>query len=300
MLPVFNDKTDLHSEEFLHVNSCGKEGYYGIRGTIFRPHGRRDVHILYCVGGMIEILSPDGGEVLDRVCAGEVYFYYPGEPQCYRDAAGAATEDYWFHFTGLGAKETLRRLSLWENGRRHIRVSDPQAKEIAERLVKEFRMKRQNMDTVCMGLLLEFLGVLSRCAGGDPDEGETTDRLYPVIRRMHENCAESVPLETYAAMCGLSVDRFMHVFREAAGVSCRQYLTQLRIDRARYLLGRCAMSVSETALACGFDDALYFSRVFRKQTGMSPTEYRQAANGEPVPGDSPEDRGRGGIPDGRA
>ncbi|QTF06929.1 HTH-type transcriptional activator RhaR [Brenneria izadpanahii] len=65
------------------------------------------------------------------------------------------------------------------------------------------------------------------------------------------------------------------LFREQTGMTIGQYLRQLRICQAKYLLRHNDMLISEIAVRCGFEDSNYFSVVFTKETGMTPRLWRQ-------------------------
>ena len=54
-----------------------------------------------------------------------------------------------------------------------------------------------------------------------------------------------------------------------------EYLTRLRIECSKELLGRAALTIREAGLQSGYADPNYFSRIFKKQTGMTPREYRE-------------------------
>ena len=65
-------------------------------------------------------------------------------------------------------------------------------------------------------------------------------------------------------------------FKQEVGVTLTEYVNQKRIERAEALLKVTELPVSEVAAAVGILDGNYFSRLFRKQTGMSPSKYRNA------------------------
>lgn len=86
-------------------------------------------------------------------------------------------------------------------------------------------------------------------------------------------------LQDVAREVGMSQSHFSTVFAQETGLTFTQYLTALRIGKAKELLSATAMRSSEIAFAVGYNDAHYFSYMFKKQTGMTPSEYRKANGG---------------------
>ena len=74
---------------------------------------------------------------------------------------------------------------------------------------------------------------------------------------------------------------FSKLFKEEAGENFIDYLTGLRIARARELLADPARTVKDISRMVGYADPNYFSRIFKKQTGMTPREYREAGAAAP-------------------
>lgn len=74
---------------------------------------------------------------------------------------------------------------------------------------------------------------------------------------------------------GYSEAHFRKLFRESFGVSMSEYLLELRIDCAKNLLGNGDNTVAFAAELSGFSDVRYFSRMFKKYTGMTPREYKK-------------------------
>ena len=80
-----------------------------------------------------------------------------------------------------------------------------------------------------------------------------------------------------AELAHLSPSRFRALFREATGLSPLDYLLVLRLNHARQLMLQTGSSIGEVARAVGYEDQLYFSRIFKKRTGLSPSAYRRGA-----------------------
>jgi AraC-like DNA-binding protein len=79
-------------------------------------------------------------------------------------------------------------------------------------------------------------------------------------------------LEEIAGVAGLSRTHFSRVFKKEMGVGVSEYVNQIRCERASDLLSRGGMNAAEVAEACGFSDHSYFTRVFKRITGKTPSE----------------------------
>lgn len=89
-----------------------------------------------------------------------------------------------------------------------------------------------------------------------------------------DHLAENISVEAIAAAAGLSVGHFSKEFKRATGLSPHQWLTRMRIDRAKDLLGHGALPLKSVADRCGFSDQSHFSKVFSKKTGFTPAHWR--------------------------
>ena len=67
---------------------------------------------------------------------------------------------------------------------------------------------------------------------------------------------------------------FSSIFKQCSGSSFKEYLNMVRVEESKRLLSNTEYSIIDIAVACGFDDQSYFSKVFKKYTGMSPKQYR--------------------------
>ncbi|KXU33923.1 hypothetical protein AXK11_09130 [Cephaloticoccus primus] len=110
-------------------------------------------------------------------------------------------------------------------------------------------------------------------------------RLQQITDWMARHLAEDIDLEQLAAMSGLSKFHFHRLFKAAIGMSPRRYHAQLRLNEARRLLRERApaakpgdeqKSILAVALAVGYSNPSHFARLFRRETGLSPSEYRRS------------------------
>jgi AraC family transcriptional regulator len=100
-------------------------------------------------------------------------------------------------------------------------------------------------------------------------------QVRKVTSYMIEHLDQPIGLDVLAAEIGLSRFHFCSAFRHAMGSTPHEFLGKLRIDRAAALLGDGKLSVSEIALEVGYGTPSSFAAKFRRQFGMTPSEYRQ-------------------------
>jgi len=93
--------------------------------------------------------------------------------------------------------------------------------------------------------------------------------------QLRRDLSYDAPLQDIAEMLRISPFQLSRRFRAAFGVSPSLYRTRLRIQQARRLLMETDWTTDRIAGACGFDNAFYFSRVFTRQTGQAPRDFRR-------------------------
>ena len=113
----------------------------------------------------------------------------------------------------------------------------------------------------------------------EPRQIRTGDRYSHVIKMAEEYvrenfCNPNISLISVAEHVGMSSAHFSTVFSQHEGQTFIAYLTEMRLEKARKLLTKTNMRLSDIALEIGYNEPNYFSHVFRKSEGMTPKEYR--------------------------
>ncbi|QIA64080.1 AraC family transcriptional regulator [Vibrio astriarenae] len=97
-----------------------------------------------------------------------------------------------------------------------------------------------------------------------------------VVSYINSNLPSQLREEAFAEQCHYSVTYFSKVFRKTMGISFRDYVISKRISLAKQMLVEDKQTkVAVVAYQCGYKDVSYFSRIFKKKTGLTPAGYRQ-------------------------
>ncbi len=93
---------------------------------------------------------------------------------------------------------------------------------------------------------------------------------------LNKHYSEKITLDSLAHAHNISLSQLKRIFKEQVGVSVITYLTNYRIGEAKRLIQEDTMNFSQIAVAVGYDNIYYFSTLFKKQTGMTLTEYSRS------------------------
>ena len=101
------------------------------------------------------------------------------------------------------------------------------------------------------------------------------ERINDVKQYIGEHIDERLNREVLAAVAGFSVPHFHRIFTAYVGETIASYVRRVRMERAGRKLRMGAVDITEVALAAGYDTHAAFSKAFKQQFGLSPSEFRQ-------------------------
>lgn len=110
---------------------------------------------------------------------------------------------------------------------------------------------------------------------GQISEMQSKNKIFDaVLAYVQRNITQNITLRDIAGACACSESTVSHLFKEHTNQSVKKYILNLRISQAQQLLLASDISITNIALLCGFSNTNYFSTVFKKETGISPSAYR--------------------------
>jgi AraC family transcriptional regulator len=154
---------------------------------------------------------------------------------------------------------------------------------IAEELQAEHSAGRIVLDSLALALAARMLQNYTQQVPGNMSgsyiDGKAAGaldhaRLNRVLEFMYQHLGSDMTLEELAGVACLSVYHFARAFKLATGSAPVQYLTDLRVARAKALLADPSITVEDVAFSTGFSSGPNFARAFKKSVGLSPTQYR--------------------------
>lgn len=261
----------------LHITDIG---HYPAAANHFRsrPEPIGEYVLIYCVAG-------EGWFELDgrrHEVGPDTYFILPaGRPHAYGASAGNPWTIYWIHFSGILAPHYAADCGIPHTVTpavdSRIRCRTDLFEEIFSTLDSGF-----SLETVryAMSLFHHYLGTLRylreyRSASSAGLHTGEIDTVTAIIHYMEENIERPLTLARLAAYSGYSPSRLSAVFKQRTGHAPMAYFNLIKVRHACHLLDTTPMQLNSICHKVGIADPYYFSRMFRKIMGLSPTAYRQ-------------------------
>ncbi len=213
---------------------------------------------------------------IDDIVLGEgsVILVFPGLRHAYSPDVETGWTERWVGFKGPWADNVRKsglispRVPVFNAG------LDQRLLELFEELFEEVRQQRPRYQMRSAAVIMRILAQVL----GKAEEGEGGRQEDLLVRRskfiMAEHVYGNVSMEAIGETLGITLPRFYEVFKAYTGLTPYQYFIQLKINKAKELLASDRCTVKEAAFRLGFEDPFYFSRLFKKKTGVAPSRWR--------------------------
>lgn len=231
---------------------------------------QRDVYILHYITDGKGLFN---GSHFDKSCG---LLVVPGAREYMEALPDGDYEMYWIMFRGAGAKEILQLCGLPSYNSVFKFDKTRECADIIQNALDRAEPLNAYEETSIM--TSAFYRILALHLQSKDNSDEISSDIAQKMRIYIDNCYHlSISVEEFAKKNSISRNYLYTLFKKEYGISPKEYLMNKRIEKAKQLLQDSSknFSVSEAAFAVGFDDPLYFSRVFRKKTGYSPTKCKK-------------------------
>ena len=180
--------------------------------------------------------------------------------------------------------ETLKEIYSIEE--RAFQIKLIESLIIIQQEVKDYTTLEYKKDTKEISSLLEYRGEalkvaftdymswLYQCYEGGKEE-VYSDIIMEAKQFIDHSYSKDINLEMVSRRVNISPYYFSKIFKEETGENFIDYVTAIRIEKAKEVLKEKGCSIKEVCIEVGYKDPNYFSRLFKKQVGVTPTEYRE-------------------------
>ncbi len=258
----------------LVVGSCGTYRLSSKEAVLptHWPRGRVDHQLLYVASGKAHFFF-NGKE--ETVCAGNMVLYGPMEEQKYIYYGHDHPEVFWVHFTGYDVKNILKYYRL--SSKRYVYYTGTQAEYrwIFQRMILELQLCKPLYEEMLTSLLNDLMLLICRQMQLGRQRDTMQSKILEAIAYFGEHYNRDVSVREYAKSHHISTNHFIRSLKQYTGMTPKQYVTSLRIANAQMLLESSGYTIQEIADFVGYGDALYFGRVFKRETGETPSQYRK-------------------------
>ncbi len=232
------------------------------------------------------------GEVSYPVTKGEVFVINKGTVHGYRNAKNFKICNIMFQPNNMFAPTSDIRQSMGfqalfvvaphylQNNQFHSRLmlsldDSTFVRRLLDEMLAEYNQKKEGWQTLITAMFTRLCVLLSRHYRTDRNaqHGDIV-KLSRAIAYIEKHYAEDITLPDLVQTSGYSERQLTRLFHSTFAASPKQYITKLRMQKAQQLLPDPSQSIGEIAWKCGFADQNYFSRVFRNETGETPSAYR--------------------------
>lgn len=259
----------------LIVGSCGTYRLKTVqRLPTWRPKGRLDYQLLYIVSGKTHFYF--GGK--ERiVTAGHMVLIQPRMEQKYEYFGEDKPEVYWVHFTGCNVKNILRKYEIPLDDPVFYSGASSTYTYLFKEMINELQTCKTGFEELLTMYLKQIFLLVQRTRMEEKPSVSTyiQEEIEYARRYFNEHYNEPISIQDYAESRNMSVCWFQRNFKQIVNHTPMQYLLMIRINNAVSLLETTDYGLSEISAIVGYEDPLYFSRLFRKIKGISPRDYRK-------------------------
>jgi AraC family transcriptional regulator, arabinose operon regulatory protein len=261
----------------IHIARMG--AYPKAKGHFYqRPKGIQQTIIIYCSDGKGWTKIHNRKEM---VKAGQVVFIPSGVPHSYGADKDYPWSIYWFHLAGNCNDEVINTVINPDHGFVHTDANPAEKVTLFSKICDALTTGFSKSSLMYANLTFRyFLATFIDPLNGLNPKKATADKkvAHFAVELMLKNVDNLLTVEQMANAAQLSVSFFCRKFKQETGYTPVEYFNNLKIQKACQLLHFSNMRINEVAFAIGITDPFYFSRLFKKQLGISPLDYRIREN----------------------
>lgn len=264
------------NDNYLYINSCSIDNYrLQNADDFYLDRVRDDWYLMYFTDGCARVEFDGVGCTAKK---GDILLYEPGYTQKIHRRREDDSSNCYVHFGGYAVREMLSDCGLTKSGLYRI-GEDPLVRDSFTHLIAAFTLGNDTayVNYLFTKILMHIGAHKEEASGRIPlTEAYDTKVLMGLMRLDWEaQRNERAGMKKYADISCYGMSQFARSFKDTTGKTPTKYMIDSKISKAKDLLLTTSLPMNQIASLCGYNDPLYFSRIFKKRVGTSPREYRK-------------------------
>ena len=244
---------------------------------IFTPEKGRVINeyqLLYIAEGRGTLTTASAGRY--SISEGDIFLIFPGEWHTYSPNPETGWKEYWIGFKGINIDSRVsagffsKHSPIYKVGYNDTLISlFKEAIQVAKKQEKHFQQLLAGIVNYMLGLAFSI----------DSNKKLKNSMNLELVNRarafMQENIETNIEMPEIADHLIISYSSFRHIFKQYTGIAPSQYYLNLKIQRAKDMLKSSSASIKEISYILHFDTPEYFTKLFKKKTGLTPSQFRE-------------------------
>lgn len=213
-----------------------------------------------------------------KLAKGDFLFYYPKQRHYYYADPDDPMEIMWLYFHGTHSRQMMDSIGLTPETPLYHHFVTQSIQRTMQTIIHALGFSDDENRLAATGeamVLFSYIAQSLRQRHHLKDSYKQESAISRVTAFIEENYYLYIGIETLCKYVNYSRSYLSRLFKKEVKMTIPEYINSIRIQHARMLISDSQMSLREISLSVGFNDPYYFSKVFKKYTGLSPSDYRR-------------------------
>lgn len=243
---------------------------------IFTPEKGRVINeyqLLYVVEGKGTLTTESAGKF--EIKEGDIFLLFPGEWHTYSPYKASGWKEYWIGFKGTNIDSRVetgffsKEAPVYRIGYNETVIT------LFREAIHTAKQQEKHFQQLLAGIVNYLLGLVFTIDSNRKLKDSINPQIVEKARAfMNENIETSIDMPQVADYLNISYSSFRHIFKQYTGMAPSQYYLNLKIQRAKDMLRSSTASIKEISYILHFDTPEYFTKLFKKKTGLTPSQFR--------------------------
>lgn len=208
---------------------------------------------------------------------GKLIMIFPKQWHTYYPLKGTGWDEYYIGFNGPTINTVISKMPIIQENQIFDIGLNEELEDLFRKAISNAQKegKQQLIQQYLSGIVMHMIGLILSASFNHNDKKDIDNKIDTAKSIMMENIYKNIDLIQIAGELNMSYSYLRKTFKKATGYSPNQYFQEMKIKKAKELLFSTNVSIKEICFILGYNSPEYFTNLFKKQVGKTPTEYRE-------------------------